>query len=155
MDDLGGPKLPTRTLEVRRLLFAKVLGAAIADARKARQVTSETLATKLGITRGTLSTWENGKALPDAFSVDLISKELDAPLDVLFGPTARVRGAQAVPTPLAAGAEAGSPDTVVVPVLRFEALERDLKEMREIVDRIAPQADEVESKRPKRGARSA
>ncbi|HBM16772.1 MAG TPA: hypothetical protein DD381_10580 [Lentisphaeria bacterium] len=49
--------------------------------RKKKKTTSEELAVKMGITRSTLSLWENSKIVPSEFKIRMLAKILDVPIN--------------------------------------------------------------------------
>ena len=53
--------------------------------RKARKITQEALATKLNVTRQTISKWENGQSVPDAESLTKIAEILNTSVQELLG----------------------------------------------------------------------
>lgn len=53
--------------------------------RKSRKITQEALASKLNVTRQTISKWENGQSVPDAESLTQIAEILDIPVQELLG----------------------------------------------------------------------
>lgn len=53
-------------------------------ARESKSITQEELADKLGVTRQTISSWENGKSYPDIVSIIKISDIFDISLDKLL-----------------------------------------------------------------------
>ncbi len=60
------------------------IGKFIADSRKKKKYTQQTLAEKLGVTDRAISNWENGKNLPDISLFEPICKELDITLNELI-----------------------------------------------------------------------
>lgn len=56
----------------------------IKNRRKELGVTQEDLAKQLYVSRQTLSSWENGRTLPDIDSLVLLSEALDINIDVLI-----------------------------------------------------------------------
>lgn len=67
------------TDEMRRLA-----GKRIRAARKAKGLSQEKLAERLGVSFQAVSTWETGKFLPDADHLPALAKELELSLDALF-----------------------------------------------------------------------
>lgn len=53
--------------------------------RKSRKITQEALASKLNVTRQTISKWENGQSVPDADSLTQIAELLDISVQELLG----------------------------------------------------------------------
>lgn len=60
------------------------IGRFIAENRKAKKLTQEELAEKLGITNKSISKWENGKCLPDSSLFKPLCKVLDISINELF-----------------------------------------------------------------------
>ncbi|PKK40136.1 Transcriptional regulator, XRE family [Clostridiaceae bacterium JG1575] len=56
----------------------------IREIRKTHQLTQEQLASKLNVSRQTISSWENNRNLPDLEMVVFIAKTFDLSLDVLI-----------------------------------------------------------------------
>ena len=54
-------------------------------ARKLRRVTQAELAAAVGVSRNTVSSWENGVTEPNLTALKAISDYLDVSLDDLFG----------------------------------------------------------------------
>lgn len=77
------PRLPASNEAPVRESLARTIGVRIAEARKGRMTSAE-LATHLGVTRGTLSTWENGKSLPDLFSLMAVAKLAGKTIDQMI-----------------------------------------------------------------------
>ncbi|MBR1540481.1 MAG: helix-turn-helix transcriptional regulator [Clostridia bacterium] len=62
------------------------IGKFIAENRKAKKLTQEQLAEKLGVTAKTISRWENGNYMPDISLLKPLSTELGVSLnDLLSG----------------------------------------------------------------------
>ena len=62
------------------------IGKFIAEKRKEKKLTQESLAEKLGVTSKTISRWENGNYMPDISLLKPLSEELDVTLnDLLSG----------------------------------------------------------------------
>ncbi len=55
----------------------KTFGEQLADARKAKGMTQDQLATEMNITRQGVSRWENGRSLPDAETLKRLSQVLE------------------------------------------------------------------------------
>lgn len=55
----------------------KETGRFIADKRRAKNLTQEQLAQRLGVSNKTVSKWENGRNMPDYTIVEQLCKELD------------------------------------------------------------------------------
>lgn len=53
--------------------------------RKSRKITQEALASKLNVTRQTISKWENGQSVPDAESLTQIAEILEISVQELLG----------------------------------------------------------------------
>jgi AbrB family looped-hinge helix DNA binding protein len=51
--------------------------------RKKRNLTQESLAEKIGVSRQTIAKWENGESMPDLEMAERLSQTLDVPLDEL------------------------------------------------------------------------
>lgn len=62
----------------------KKIGRFIAENRKAKKLTQEGLAEKLGITNKSSSKWENGNCLPDPSLFETLCKILDISINELF-----------------------------------------------------------------------
>lgn len=62
----------------------KKIGRFIAQNRKAKNLTQEELAKKLGITNKSISKWENGNCLPDASLFQPLCKLLGISINELF-----------------------------------------------------------------------
>ena len=60
------------------------IGRFIAENRKAKKLTQEELAEKLGITNKSISKWENGYCLPDSSLFKPLCKILDISINELF-----------------------------------------------------------------------
>ena len=59
-------------------------GDKIAAARKAKHLTQEALAQKLGVSFQAVSGWERGESIPDIPHLQLLSRELDVSIDRLL-----------------------------------------------------------------------
>ena len=62
----------------------EMIGERIRKARKARGMSQEELAEKLDVSFQAVSTWEQGKFIPDSEHLPLLAKELNLSLDALF-----------------------------------------------------------------------
>ena len=62
-----------------------MIGEQIKTARKAKGVSQEELAVRLGVVRQTVSKWENGMSVPDADVLIKIAELLDVPVSQLLG----------------------------------------------------------------------
>lgn len=62
-----------------------MIGEQIKTARKAKGVSQEELAVRLGVVRQTVSKWENGMSVPDADVLIKIAELLDVPVRQLLG----------------------------------------------------------------------
>lgn len=62
-----------------------MIGEQIKAARKAKDVSQEELAVRLGVVRQTVSKWENGMSVPDADVLIKIAELLDVPVSQLLG----------------------------------------------------------------------
>lgn len=62
-----------------------MIGEQIKTARKAKGVSQEELAVRLGVVRQTVSKWENGMSVPDADVLIKIAELLDVPVNQLLG----------------------------------------------------------------------
>lgn len=62
-----------------------MIGEQIKTARKAKGVSQEELAVRLGVVRQTVSKWENGMSVPDADVLIQIAELLDVPVSQLLG----------------------------------------------------------------------
>ena len=60
------------------------IGRFIAENRKAKKLTQEGLAEKLGITNKSISKWENGNCLPDSSLFKPLCQILDISINELF-----------------------------------------------------------------------
>jgi len=145
------PRVMLKAGELDKVSIAQDLGAKIAEVRKARGVTSEDLAAKIGVTRGTLSVWENGRGIPDAYAVAVIAHELGTSFGEFFEPDtlpardfteerlAQQRAEAATPTTPPAGASdlpESEPDAVELAQLRAD-LEATRLELADLNDRFA------------------
>ena len=63
---------------------SELIGKRIAAARKARKMTQEQLGEKLGVSFQAVSTWEQGKFIPDTEHLPMLAKTLGLSLDALF-----------------------------------------------------------------------
>lgn len=66
-----------------------MIGEQIKAARKAKGVSQEELAVRLGVVRQTVSKWENGMSVPDADVLIKIAELLDVPVSQLLGSSRR------------------------------------------------------------------
>lgn len=62
----------------------EIIGRFIAENRKAKKLTQEGLAEKLGVTNKSISKWENGNCLPDSSLFKPLCKILDISINELF-----------------------------------------------------------------------
>ena len=62
----------------------ETIGSRIRSARKLRGLSQEQLAEALGVSFQAVSTWEQGKFIPDSEHLPALAKELDLSLDALF-----------------------------------------------------------------------
>lgn len=62
----------------------ELIGSRIRAARKARGMSQEELAEKLNVSFQAVSTWEQGRFIPDSDHLPALAKELDISLDALF-----------------------------------------------------------------------
>lgn len=62
-----------------------MIGEQIKTARKAKGISQEELAVRLGVVRQTVSKWENGMSVPDADVLIQIAELLDVPVSQLLG----------------------------------------------------------------------
>ena len=60
------------------------LGTKLKQARQSRNVTHETLAERLGVSRQTISNWENNRSYPDIVSIIALSDLYGVSLDALL-----------------------------------------------------------------------
>ena len=60
------------------------LGTKLKQARQSRNVTQETLAERLGVSRQTISNWENNRSYPDIVSIIALSDLYGVSLDALL-----------------------------------------------------------------------
>lgn len=60
------------------------IGKFIAESRKAKKITQEQLAEKIGVSKNAVSKWERGINLPDASIMQELCKILDITLNELF-----------------------------------------------------------------------
>ena len=67
------------------------LGTSLAEARRKAGLTQERVAEKLGVSRQTISKWENNQALPDAYNLKILSKVLGASVDEIIDPDKEVK----------------------------------------------------------------
>ena len=63
---------------------AVLIGKRIAAARKAKRMTQEQLGERLGVSFQAVSTWEQGKFIPDSEHLPMLAEVLDISLDALF-----------------------------------------------------------------------
>ncbi len=77
----GDGRSPGRERNMNR---TEAMGKRIADARKRRRMTQEQLGEKLGVSFQAVSTWEQGRFMPDSEHLPALARELDLSLDVLF-----------------------------------------------------------------------
>ena len=63
---------------------SELIGKRIAAARKAKKMTQEQLGDRLGVSFQAVSTWEQGKFIPDAEHLPALAKVLGLSLDALF-----------------------------------------------------------------------
>ena len=63
---------------------SELIGKRIAAARKAKKMTQEQLGDRLGVSFQAVSTWEQGKFIPDAEHLPALAKALGLSLDALF-----------------------------------------------------------------------
>lgn len=68
----------------------KALCEQLSEARKLKDITQDSLATEMNVTRQAVSRWENGKSLPDAETLKRLSQVLsyDFMADEEIPPTA-------------------------------------------------------------------
>lgn len=62
----------------------KTLGQRIAEMRKAKGLTQEYLAEKMGVSSQAVSKWENDLSCPDIMSLPLLAQQLDVSTDALL-----------------------------------------------------------------------
>ena len=62
----------------------EMIGERIRKARKAKGMSQEELAEKLGVSFQAVSTWEQGKFIPDSEHLPMLARELNLSLDALF-----------------------------------------------------------------------
>ena len=60
------------------------VGKFIAECRKSKKLTQEQLAEKIGVSRKSISRWENGNSLPDYSILDILCNELDISINELY-----------------------------------------------------------------------
>ncbi len=70
--------------ESPRVNQAVQIGKRIAAARKAKHMTQERLGERLGVSFQAVSTWEQGKFIPDPDHLPMLAEVLDISLDALF-----------------------------------------------------------------------
>ncbi len=63
---------------------SELIGKRIRETRQARGLSQEQLGEKLGVSFQAVSTWENGKFIPDSEHLSALAKALDLSLDALF-----------------------------------------------------------------------
>ena len=68
-----------------RMDYGQEIGKIIGELRRARGMTQEQLAAKLGITYQAVSKWENGQACPDIALLPLLAQTFGVTVDSLFG----------------------------------------------------------------------
>lgn len=59
-------------------------GKFIAECRKNKKMTQEQLAEKIGVTRKSISRWENGISMPDYSVLDILCKTLNISINELY-----------------------------------------------------------------------
>ena len=59
-------------------------GKFIAECRKNKKMTQEELAEKIGVSRKSISRWENGKSMPDYGILDILCKTLNISINELY-----------------------------------------------------------------------
>ena len=59
-------------------------GKFIAECRKNKKMTQEQLAEKIGVSRKSISRWENGTSMPDYAILDILCKTLDISINELY-----------------------------------------------------------------------
>jgi transcriptional regulator with XRE-family HTH domain len=90
----------------RRERLAVSLGNRIQRCRVARNITSEALAEAAGVSRQRLSVWENGKGMPDVFSLHQVARVLNVSLDWLVRGPAQIISLDSGEIPAPEGATA-------------------------------------------------
>ena len=60
------------------------IGKFISELRKAKKITQQELAEKIGVTDRAISNWENGRRLPDYSILKSLCKELDVTINELL-----------------------------------------------------------------------
>lgn len=78
------PELDKPVDVAARKILAERIGSAIADARRKAGLSSEAFAERIGISRNSLSSWENGRGLPDVYSLARLSQRLELSFDELI-----------------------------------------------------------------------
>lgn len=56
----------------------------ILEARKAKDLTQQALAERLGVTQATVCLWETGKCLPSVPTIQKLSEVLEVPIENFF-----------------------------------------------------------------------
>ncbi|MGN1342754.1 MAG: helix-turn-helix domain-containing protein [Bacilli bacterium] len=60
------------------------VGKFIAECRKSKKLTQEQLAEKIGVSRKSISRWENGNSMPDYSILDILCNTLDVSINELY-----------------------------------------------------------------------
>lgn len=60
------------------------VGKFIAECRKLKKLTQEQLAEKIGVSRKSISRWENGNSMPDYSILDILCNILDVSINELY-----------------------------------------------------------------------
>lgn len=69
----------------QNLLEVKMIGKKLAELRKARAITQEKLANRLGVSRQAVQKWENDSAMPDIAKLIMISELFGVTIEELLG----------------------------------------------------------------------
>lgn len=71
-------------MERKNTMNQEKIGKFIADCRKKKKLTQEQLAEVIGVSRKSVSRWENGSTMPDYALLDSLCKELGITINELY-----------------------------------------------------------------------
>lgn len=74
------------------MTFSETVGYRIATARNSLRMSQDQLGELVGVKKQTISGWENGRNMPNAERLALLSKELGCSVDYLLGLVDAPRG---------------------------------------------------------------
>lgn len=66
-------------------------GSTLKERREQKRISQIRLAVALGVTKATVSAWENDKKMPESFRLPAIKETLGVSIDDLFAPIARAK----------------------------------------------------------------